>query len=95
MAGWKFRHNSPDLAAFLRSPEVHRMVEEAAGRIAEHAQAEVGADVEVDSTMVETDRAHGIVAVKNPRGVGIEGRTGALNRGAASVGLTVRNRRRA
>lgn len=48
-----------------------------------------GADLPIDSKVVTTDRAHGIVAITHPAGVGMQAKHGVLTKAATEAGLEV------
>jgi hypothetical protein len=90
--GWKFRHNTLNVADILEhqaEPAIRAITQQ----IAAGASAELHGEAEVDAIVITTDRAHGIVAIKSPAGLAIEGRRGVLTRAASSAGLTVKRRR--
>lgn len=49
-------------------------------------------DLPVTVRMVETDRAHAIVALAHPAGEAVQAKRGALTKGAAEAGLDFRAR---
>jgi hypothetical protein len=95
------RLNHAGLAAIAKSPEMRKMVKDAADRIADQVRGQhirVGDrdggpreyELPVTVTEVITDRAHASVALAHPAGIAVQAKHGALTKAAAAEGLTVR-----
>lgn len=88
------------LAAIAKSPEMKRLVAEAAQKIADNVNEqgiEVGAfkggsgriPLPVQVKAETTDRAAASVILAHPAGIAAQAKYGALTRAASAVGLTV------
>ena len=95
------RLNHQGLGEFLRSTEMHKMVQEAAEKIAANVREQAitvgdrdgGSHEEplpVEVGVTTTDRAHANVVLAHPAGAAVQAKHGALTKAASAEGLTVR-----
>lgn len=93
----KVRLDHAGLAAVLKSGEVRAMVAAATEEVAANARSQ-GVMVEgepgdvplpVETQVVTTDRAHGIVTLAHPSGESVQAKHGTLTAAAAAAGLEV------
>lgn len=92
--------DSSGIRELLKSADVARAVEDAAEAVAENVRAQniavegVPGDVAlpVSVRMVETDRAHAIVAITHASGEAVQAKHGALTKAAAEAGLDFKTR---
>lgn len=85
------RIDSAAIAKILKE-DMRGPVDELAARIA--AAVDTGSvDAPVKVTSYTTDRATAVVAIAHPAGMAIQAKHGALTKAAASVGLTVRDKK--
>lgn len=88
------------IGEILRSVEMHRMVQDAAEKMADHVRAqnigvgdEDGGQYEiplpVEANVTTTDRAHANVVLAHPAGVAVQAKHGALTKAASAEGLSV------
>lgn len=104
MARRNVRLDHRGLADVLKSREVTALTQAAAESVAANIEAmgiRVGdkdggpreIDLPVTVRMVETDRAHAVVALAHPAGEAVQAKRGALTKGAAQAGLDFTARR--
>lgn len=98
MARGKVRLDSSGIRELLKSREVAQATEAAAEAVVANVKSmniRVGDkdggphenDLPVTVRMVETDRAHAIVALAHPAGEAVQAKHGALTKAAAEAGL--------
>ena len=96
----KVKLDNAGIRSLLKSAEIARVTEEAADAVKANVEAmgiRVGDkdggpheyDLPVTVRMVETDRAHAIVALAHPAGEAVQAKHGALTKAAAQAGLDV------
>lgn len=90
MSSVEFRLDRRGVREVLRSPEMRRMVDTAAGQIADHVRANLPEQVEVDVTHYTTDRAAASVTILDGRSMAWQANDGILTRAAGSLGVEVR-----
>lgn len=89
--------NHAGIAAILKSGPMAAAVQAATEQVANEARARVPmvegipGDIApaIETQMVTTDRAHGIVAIAHPSGLAVEAKHGLLSGSAGGSGMTV------
>lgn len=91
MAGvWEFRLDYAGVREILKGDDFRREVDRVAEGIAAYARVHLPPDAPVEVRRYTTDRGAATVAIADPRAMGWQARDGVLTRGAASMGVEVR-----
>ena len=78
------------IAELLKSAQMRKMVDEAAGKIAGEVRSKVAADVPVAVEPYTTDRAAAAVVITDARGMVYQAQGGVLTKAAAAIGADVK-----
>lgn len=89
-----FRLDPDGVREVLQSTEVRAMVDEAAGKVADHVRAGIKAPEAVQVDAYTTDRQAARVTIADIRGMAWQARDGVLTRAATAAGAEVKERRR-
>lgn len=100
MARPKVKLDHGAIAALLKGGEIAGMVADATEAVAGNArgqgvqvEGEPGeVDVPIETQMVTTDRAHGLVTIAHPSGEAVQAKHGLLTQAAAAAGLEVKSK---
>jgi hypothetical protein len=84
-----FKMDKAGIAEVLKSEGMRAMVDEAAEKIAAHAQSSVPANVQVGIQSYVTDRAAASVAIEDAAGMVYQAEHGTLTRAAKTIGADV------
>src|SRR5690349_21314040 len=98
MARQKVRLNHAGIAALLKSPDLHKLVNDTADRVADNVRSQGIKVGDVDGGPLErelpvrvvpqtTDRARAQVVLAHPAGLAVQAKHGALTKAAAAEGL--------
>lgn len=101
MARNRVRLDSRGIEAILKSFPMRAVVKAATEAVADNVRAQnirVGdrdggpheRELPVSTSLVTTDRAHGIVTITHPAGQAVQAKHGALTKAAAQAGLDVK-----
>jgi len=86
----RFELDRRGIREFLRSPEVHQMVNEAAAGIQQRVRSQLPPGTPVRVERYNTDRGAAAVVIADPRGMAWQARDGVLTRAAGEMGIEVR-----